>query len=67
MGGQIIGPCAHQRANILSAALTAGMTVRQVANLETCYAPPVAPIREPLTMAAQVLALRFERMQLKRK
>ncbi len=67
VGGQIIGPCAHQRANILSAALTAGMTVRQVANLETCYAPPVAPIREPLTMAAQVLALRFERMQLKRK
>jgi len=58
LGGQVIGPCAHQRANVLSAALTAGMTVRQVADLETCYAPPVAPIREPLTMAAQVLALR---------
>jgi NADH oxidase (H2O2-forming) len=58
LGGQVIGPCAHQRANVLSAALAARMTVRQVADLETCYAPPVAPIREPLTMAAQVLALR---------
>lgn len=63
LGGQIIGPCAHQRANVLSAALASKMTIRQVANLETCYAPPVAPIREPLTMAAQVLALRYERMK----
>ncbi len=65
LGGQIIGACAHQRANVLSAALAAKMTIRQVADLETCYAPPVAPIREPLTMAAQVLALRFERMKQK--
>jgi NADH oxidase (H2O2-forming) len=66
LGGQAIGPSAHQRVNILSAALTAGMTVREVADLETCYAPPVAPIREPVTMAAQVLALRYERMQQKK-
>ncbi len=63
LGGQVVGPCAHQRANVLSAAISANMTIRQVANLETCYAPPVAPIREPLTLAAQILALRFERMQ----
>jgi NADH oxidase (H2O2-forming) len=67
LGGQAIGPCAHQRANVLSTALSAKMTVREVANLETCYAPPVAPIREPLTMAAQILALRYERMKQKRK
>ena len=66
LGGQAIGPCAHQRVNILSTALFAEMTVRDVADLETCYAPPVAPIREPLTMAAQVLALRYERMQQKK-
>jgi len=63
LGGQVVGPCAHQRVNVLSAALYANMTIRQVANLETCYAPPVAPIREPVTLAAQILALRFERMQ----
>jgi NADH oxidase (H2O2-forming) len=63
LGGQVIGPCAHQRVNVLSAALYAKMTIRQVANLETCYAPPVAPIREPVTLAAQILALRFERMR----
>ncbi|MDO8055878.1 MAG: FAD-dependent oxidoreductase [Candidatus Hermodarchaeota archaeon] len=66
LGGQAIGPCAHQRVNVLSTALSAKMTIRQVADLETCYAPPVAPIREPLTMAAQVLALRYERMEKKR-
>ena len=62
LGGQVIGPCAHQRANVLSTALSAKMNIRQVANLETCYAPPVAPIREPFAMAAQILALRYERM-----
>ncbi|MFW9831317.1 MAG: FAD-dependent oxidoreductase [Candidatus Thorarchaeota archaeon] len=66
LGGQVVGPCAHQRANILSAALAAKMTIRQVADLETCYAPPVAPIREPLTLAAQILALRYEKIQQKK-
>ncbi|MFX0077652.1 MAG: FAD-dependent oxidoreductase [Candidatus Hermodarchaeota archaeon] len=63
LGGQVVGPCAHQRVNVLSAALSANMTIREVADLETCYAPPVAPIREPVTLAAQILALRFEKMQ----
>jgi NADH oxidase (H2O2-forming) len=67
LGGQVIGPCAHQRVNVLSTALAAKMTVRDVANLETCYAPPVAPIREPLGLAAQILALRYERMQAKQR
>jgi NADH oxidase (H2O2-forming) len=65
VGGQVIGPCAHQRVNVLSAALTAKMNIQQVANLETCYAPPVAPIREPLTLAAQILALRYTRLKKK--
>jgi len=63
IGGQVIGPCAHQRVNVLSAALASKMTIRQVADLETCYAPPVAPIREPISMAAQVLALRYARLK----
>ncbi len=63
LGGQVIGPCAHQRINVLSVALAAKMTIRQVADLETCYAPPVAPIREPLTLAAQILALRYARLK----
>jgi len=63
LGGQVVGPCAHQRVNVLSAALSTNMTIRQVADLETCYAPPVAPIREPVTLAAQILALRFEKMK----
>jgi NADH oxidase (H2O2-forming) len=66
LAGQAIGPCAHQRINVLSAALSTKMTIRQVANLETCYAPPVAPIREPLTLAAQILALRYERLKRKK-
>lgn len=66
LGGQVIGPCAHQRINVLSIALSAKMTIRQVADLETCYAPPVAPIREPLTLAAQILAMRYERLKQKK-
>lgn len=66
LGGQVIGPCAHQRANVLSAALSAEMTIQQVADLETCYAPPVAPVREPLALAAQILALRYKRLQKKK-
>jgi NADH oxidase (H2O2-forming) len=67
LGGQVVGPCAHQRVNVLSAALFANMTIRQVADLETCYAPPVAPIREPFTLAAQILALRYERRKQRKK
>jgi NADH oxidase (H2O2-forming) len=67
LGGQVIGPCAHQRVNVLSAALYAQMTIRQVADLETCYAPPVAPIREPIALAAQILALRYEKLQARKK
>ena len=66
LAGQVIGLCAAQRANLISAAITAGMTIHQLAELETCYAPPVAPIREPLTLTAQILSLRLKRLQEKR-
>jgi NADH oxidase (H2O2-forming) len=66
LGGQVIGPCAHQRANVLGAALMAKMSVRQVADLETCYAPPVAPIREPVALAAHILALRYSKLKARR-
>ena len=66
LGGQAIGPCAHQRVNVLSATLVAKMTIEQVARLETCYAPPVAPIREPFLLAAQIVYLRYDRLKQKR-
>jgi len=66
LAGQVIGYCAAQRANLISAAITAGMTIHQLAALETCYAPPVAPIREPITLAAQILSLRHQRLKKKR-
>ncbi len=66
LGGQVIGPCAHQRANVLGAALMAKMSVHQVADLETCYAPPVAPIREPVSLAAYILALRYTKLKQRR-
>ncbi len=66
LGGQVIGPCAHQRANVLGAALMAKMSISQVASLETCYAPPVAPIREPVALAAKILALRYAKLKERR-
>lgn len=40
------------RANILATAITAGMTLKQIASLDLIYTPPVAPVRDPLLLAA---------------
>ena len=54
MGAQIVGAeDAAQRANVVALAMTQGLTVEQLARLETCYAPPVAPIWDPIILAAE--------------
>jgi NADH oxidase (H2O2-forming) len=59
IGGQIIGEeGVHGRINILSLAIGKKMTPADLAAAETCYAPPVAPMIDPLTYAAEMLALR---------
>ncbi|AEV29503.1 NAD(FAD)-dependent dehydrogenase [Sphaerochaeta pleomorpha str. Grapes] len=40
------------RINVLVACITAGMTVSQVNDLDLVYAPPVAPVYDPILIAA---------------
>lgn len=40
------------RINVLVACITAGMTVEQVNDLDLVYAPPVAPVYDPVLIAA---------------
>jgi NADH oxidase (H2O2-forming) len=64
VGGQVIGEeGAHGRINLLSLAIGKRMTPADLAAAETCYAPPVAPMVDPLTYAAEMLALKCARRQ----
>jgi len=62
VGGQVVGgEGVHGRINVLALALGKRMTPADLAAAETCYAPPVAPMLDPLTYAADMLALKCAR------
>ena len=51
LGAQAIGPGAgDKRIDVAAMALTAGMTVDQLANADLCYAPPYAPAMDNIIM-----------------
>jgi len=55
LGGQIIGPGdAAKRIDTLSVALTAGLNVRQLSQLDLAYAPPFSTLLDPIQIAANV-------------
>lgn len=61
IGAQIVGEeGASWRANFASLAMQAGLTVDQFRRIETCYAPPLAPVWDPLTLAAHALERKLE-------
>lgn len=56
LGGEIVGgPGSAARINVVAAALEAGLTAEQVAALDLGYAPPFAPVWDPLLLAARNL------------
>jgi NADPH-dependent 2,4-dienoyl-CoA reductase/sulfur reductase-like enzyme len=56
LGAQLIGEeGATLRANFASMAAHLGLTVHEFAEIETCYSPPLAPVWDPVTIAAQAL------------
>ncbi len=56
LGAQAIGPGAgDKRIDIAAMALTTGMTVDQLANVDLCYAPPFAPAMDNIITAANVV------------
>ncbi|MEU0840884.1 FAD-dependent oxidoreductase [Streptomyces sp. NPDC005962] len=57
LGVQIVGrEGAGKRVDIAAVALTAGMTVEQVASLDLGYAPPFSPVWDPVQVAARKAA-----------
>ena len=54
-GGQVIGAeGADKRADVLATAMRAGMDVRQLAELELCYAPPFSSAKDPINVAGMI-------------
>jgi NADPH-dependent 2,4-dienoyl-CoA reductase/sulfur reductase-like enzyme len=56
LGGQLAGQDGvAQRIDVVAAALHAGMTIDDLADLDLAYAPPFSPVYDPLTQAAQAV------------
>lgn len=55
LGGQIVGDeGAGPRIDVLATALHEGMTVEELSRLDLAYVPPIAPVWDPLLVAANV-------------
>ncbi|MCF6237627.1 MAG: CoA-disulfide reductase [Candidatus Marinimicrobia bacterium] len=55
LGAQIIGKAdVAKRVDVLATAITARMTVEEIGLLDLTYAPPVAPVYDPIHVAANV-------------
>ncbi len=62
MGAQLVGgEGVAQRVNMLSVAIQNEMTVRQLMNADTGYAPPLCDTWEPLALAAEIAAMKIQR------
>lgn len=57
LGGQIVGQeGAAKRIDVVATALTAGMTVHDLVDLDLSYAPPFGPVWDPVQVAAREVA-----------
>ncbi|MEM2896396.1 MAG: FAD-dependent oxidoreductase, partial [Candidatus Bathyarchaeia archaeon] len=60
IGAQLIGEeGASLRANLVALAIKANIELSELELLETCYAPPISPVWDPLSIAAQALGKRL--------
>ena len=54
LGAQIVGgPGAAKRIDTVATAITAGMTVDEVMELDLAYAPPFSSVWDPVAVAAR--------------
>ena len=57
LGAQLVGrEGAAKRVDVVAAALHAQLTVADLGALDLSYAPPFAPVQDPLLMVAQAAA-----------
>jgi NADH oxidase (H2O2-forming) len=61
LGAQLVGEeGATLRANFVSMAAHLGLSVQEFADIETCYSPPLAPVWDPVTIAAHALVKKLK-------
>jgi NADH oxidase (H2O2-forming) len=64
LGAQLVGEeGATLRANFVSMAGHLALTVQEFEQIETCYSPPLAPVWDPVTIAAQALLRKLQTSQ----
>ncbi|RLG50129.1 MAG: hypothetical protein DRN96_08540 [Thermoproteota archaeon] len=62
VGAQIMAPLeVAPRINLVATAIQAGLTVSELAAMDSCYAPPVSEYVEPVARAAQELQRRLKK------
>jgi NADPH-dependent 2,4-dienoyl-CoA reductase/sulfur reductase-like enzyme len=67
LGAQLVGEeGATLRANFASMAGHLGLSVEEFEKIETCYSPPLAPVWDPVTIAAQALLRKLQATQSRR-
>lgn len=55
VGGSVVGREGAKRIDMVTKALTAGMTVIELRNADLAYAPLFSPVWDPILTAARVL------------
>jgi NADPH-dependent 2,4-dienoyl-CoA reductase/sulfur reductase-like enzyme len=53
LGGQLVGYAGVKRIDILATAITAGMTLEELVDLDLAYAPPFSGVWDPVQQAAR--------------
>ncbi|MEM3342255.1 MAG: FAD-dependent oxidoreductase [Thermoplasmata archaeon] len=61
LAAQAVGAGAYGRINTFASAILSKTDARAFAMLETCYAPPVAPTFDALTLSCDMVLLKMER------
>ena len=61
LGGSLVGHEGAKRIDTLATAVTTGLTVSELQNLDLAYAPPFSPVWDPILTAAKVLGGKLDR------
>jgi len=54
IGGQVVGAGADGVVNLLCLAIRKKASLEELSSMETCYTPPLSPVVNPLSMAAEI-------------
>ncbi|ELY43823.1 FAD-dependent oxidoreductase [Natronorubrum sulfidifaciens] len=60
LGASLVGPEGTKRIDTVATAVSSGLTVSELQNLDLAYAPPFSPVWDPILTAAKVLQGKLE-------